>query len=187
MLYLGDSITTDHISPAGSIARNSPAAKYLLEKGLAPRDFNSYGSRRGNDAVMSRGTFANIRLTNRLMDSYVGPKTVYMPANQVMDIFEAAEAYKRHFIPIIIIAGKEYGSGSTRDWAAKGPWTLGIKAVIAESYERSHRTNLIGMGIIPLQFMNNVSGETLGLTGKEQFTINIDQNLCVKKNIDVEV
>jgi aconitate hydratase len=188
LLYLGNAITTDHISPAGSIARNSPAAKYLLDKGLVPRDFNSYGSRRGNDAVMSRGTFANIRLANQLMDGgFVGPKTVYLPTGQVMDIFEAAEAYKRHFVPIIIIAGREYGSGSSRDWAAKGPWTLGVKAIIAESYERSHRTNLIGMGIIPLQFTNNETAETLGLTGKEKFTINIDDHLCAKQIVDVEV
>lgn len=187
LLYLGDSITTDHISPAGSIARNSPAARYLSEKGLAPRDFNSYGSRRGNDAVMSRGTFANIRLVNRLMDAFVGPKTVYLPTNQTMDIFDAAEAYKRHFVPIIILSGKEYGSGSSRDWAAKGPWMLNVRAIIAESYERTHRTNLIGMGIIPLQFVDNQSGDSLGLTGKEQFTIHIDDDLCTRKIIDVEV
>jgi aconitate hydratase len=187
LLYLGDSITTDHISPAGSIARNSPAARYLLDKGLAPRDFNSYGSRRGNDAVMSRGTFANIRLVNRLMNTFVGPKTVYLPTNQTMDIFEAAEAYKRHSIPVIILAGKEYGSGSSRDWATKGPWMLNVRAIIAESFERTHRTNLIGMGIIPLQFLDKQNGDTLGLTGKEQFTIKVDDDLCVKKIIDVEV
>lgn len=124
LLYLGDSITTDHISPAGSIARNSAAAKYLLERGLAPRDFNSYGSRRGNDAVMSRGTFANIRLVNKLMGSQVGPRTIFFPTNQQIDVFDAAENYKRHNIPVIVIAGKEYGSGSSRDWAAKGPWML---------------------------------------------------------------
>ena len=171
LLYLGDSITTDHISPAGSIARNSPAAKYLLEKGLAPRDFNSYGSRRGNDAVMSRGTFANIRLVNKFMNGQTGPKTIFFPTNQTMDVFDAAENYKREKIPIIVIAGKEYGSGSSRDWAAKGPWMLGVKAIIAESYERIHRSNLIGMGIIPFQFLNGETGETLNLSGNEKFNI----------------
>lgn len=124
LLYLGDSITTDHISPAGSIARNSSAARYLLEKGLAPRDFNSYGSRRGNDAVMTRGTFANIRILNKLMGSQTGPRTIHFPTNQPMDVFDAAEQYKKDQISVIVIAGKEYGSGSSRDWAAKGPWML---------------------------------------------------------------
>ena len=124
LLYLGDSITTDHISPAGSIARNSPAARYLTEKGLPAREFNSYGSRRGNDFVMARGTFANIRLINKIMGSQVGPKTIYFPSGEIMDIFDAAEMYKSDRIPAIILAGKEYGSGSSRDWAAKGPWML---------------------------------------------------------------
>lgn len=184
-MSLGDSITTDHISPAGSIARNSPAAKYLSEMGLAPRDFNSYGSRRGNDAVMSRGTFANIRLVNKLVDQ-VGPRTLYLPTNQVMDIFDAAENYKRIGVPVIIIAGKEYGSGSSRDWAAKGPWMLGVRAVIAESYERIHRSNLIGMGVIPFQFLPGQSSETLALSGRESFNIHIDQDLTVKKIVNVE-
>jgi aconitate hydratase len=187
LLYLGDSITTDHISPAGSIARTSPAAKYLSEAGLAPRDFNSYGSRRGNDAVMSRGTFANIRLVNKLMgDGKSGPKTLYMPTQAQMDIFDAAELYKKNEIAVILIAGKEYGSGSSRDWAAKGPWMLGIKGIIAESYERIHRSNLIGMGILPFQFMSGESGEQLGLTGREKFSIKIDDNLNVKQVVDVE-
>ena len=184
---MGDSITTDHISPAGSIARNSPAAKYLSEKGLAPRDFNSYGSRRGNDAVMSRGTFANIRLVNKLMGSQTGPKTIFMPTQAPMDIFDAAEQYRHKNIPVILLAGKEYGSGSSRDWAAKGPWMLGIKAIIAESYERIHRSNLIGMGIIPFQFLNGETGESLNLTGKEKFSIKIDDGLSVKQIVDVEV
>lgn len=187
LLYLGDSITTDHISPAGSIARNSPAAKYLSDRGLAPRDFNSYGSRRGNDAVMSRGTFANIRLVNKLMGSQQGPKTTYLPTGQVLDIFDAAESYKKSNIPVILLAGKEYGSGSSRDWAAKGPWMLGVRAIIAESYERIHRSNLIGMGIIPFQFTNGQTAESLKLTGQEKFTINIDDDITVKQIVTVKV
>ena len=188
LLYLGDSITTDHISPAGSIARNSPAAKYLSERGLAPRDFNSYGSRRGNDAVMSRGTFANIRLVNKLLGSQApGPKTIHIPTQTQMDIFDAAEKYKQNGVSVILIAGKEYGSGSSRDWAAKGPWMLGIKCIIAESYERIHRSNLIGMGIIPFQFLDGESGESHNLTGKEKFSIRIDDELTVKQIVDVEV
>ena len=187
LLYLGDSITTDHISPAGSIARNSPAAKYLSERGLAPRDFNSYGSRRGNDAVMSRGTFANIRLVNKLMGTQTGPKTVFMPTQAPMDIFDAAEQYKLNTIPVILRAGKEYGSGSSRDWAAKGPWMLGIKAIIAESYERIHRSNLIGMGIVPFQFMPGETAESLQLTGKEKYSIHIDDSLVIRQIVNVEV
>ena len=191
LLYLGDSITTDHISPAGSIARNSPAAKYLSDRGLAPRDFNSYGSRRGNDAVMSRGTFANIRLVNKLMSSaqgvVAGPKTVHVPTQAQMDIFDAAEKYRQSGTPVILLAGKEYGSGSSRDWAAKGPWMLGIRAIIAESYERIHRSNLIGMGIVPFEFVDGQSGESLGLSGKEKFTIRLNDSLTVKQIVDVEV
>lgn len=186
LLYLGDSITTDHISPAGSIARNSPAAKYLTEKGLAPRDFNSYGSRRGNDAVMTRGTFANIRLVNKLMGTQLGPKTLHMPSEAILDIYEAAECYKKENVPVILLAGKEYGSGSSRDWAAKGPYILGVKAIIAESYERIHRSNLIGMGILPFQFLQGQTAESLGLTGKELFNIKIDQDLNVKQIQEVE-
>lgn len=172
LLFLGDSVTTDHISPAGSIARNSPAARYLSERNLTPRDFNSYGSRRGNDAVMARGTFANIRLVNKLITK-TGPKTLHIPSGEEMDIFDCAERYKEESTPLILIVGKDYGSGSSRDWAAKGPYLLGIKAVIAESYERIHRSNLVGMGIIPLQFMSNENAETLGLTGREIYNINI--------------
>jgi aconitate hydratase len=146
LLNLGDSITTDHISPAGSIARNSPAARYLADRGLFPKDFNSYGSRRGNDAVMSRGTFANIRIVNKFMKS-AGPKTIHFPSMEEMDIFDCAERYKNENVSQILLVGKEYGSGSSRDWAAKGPFLLGIKAVIAESYERIHRSNLVGMGV----------------------------------------
>ncbi|XP_055355890.1 cytoplasmic aconitate hydratase-like [Paramacrobiotus metropolitanus] len=172
LLHLGDSITTDHISPAGNIARTSPAARYLVERGIAPKDFNSYGSRRGHDAVMKRGTFANIRLVNKLV-SKPGPQTVHIPSGDVMDIPDAADRYMAEGTPLIILTGKEYGSGSSRDWAAKGPLLLGVKAVIAESYERIHRSNLIGMGIAPLQYVPGQSADTLGLTGREKFTIGI--------------
>ncbi|XP_051168740.1 cytoplasmic aconitate hydratase-like [Leptopilina boulardi] len=185
LLNFGDSVTTDHISPAGSIARNSPAARYLLSRGLTPRDFNSYGARRGNDAVMARGTFANIRLVNKFIGK-PGPRTIYIPNNEEMDIFDAAEKYIKDDIPLMILAGKEYGSGSSRDWAAKGPFLLGIRAVIAESYERIHRSNLVGMGVIPLLYMPGDTAETLGLTGFEQFDINIPDNIQPGQNITVK-
>ncbi|XP_052084588.1 cytoplasmic aconitate hydratase-like isoform X1 [Mytilus californianus] len=176
LLNLGDSVTTDHISPAGSIARNSPAARYLGSKGLTAREFNSYGSRRGNDDVMARGTFANIRLVNKFVGK-PGARTVHIPSGQEMDIFDAAQRYKTENKSVIILAGKEYGSGSSRDWAAKGPWILGIKAVIAESYERIHRSNLVGMGIIPCQYLEGQDATSLGLTGKESFTIEIPTDI----------
>jgi len=147
----GDSVTTDHISPAGNISKSSAAAKFLPARGVAPADFNSYGARRGNDEVMARGTFANIRLVNKLV-AKAGPNTMHFPTGQEMSIFDAAEKYIEAGIPSIILAGKEYGSGSSRDWAAKGPFMQGVRAVIAESYERIHRSNLLGMGILPLQF-----------------------------------
>nr|BAM18054.1 iron regulatory protein 1A [Papilio xuthus] len=176
LLLLGDSVTTDHISPAGSIARNSPAARYLANRGLSPREFNSYGSRRGNDAVMSRGTFANIRLVNKL-SSRPGPTTAHQPTNDPMDVFDAAERYASEGVPLIAIVGKDYGSGSSRDWAAKGPFLLGIRAVIAESFERIHRSNLVGMGIIPLQFLEGENAESLGITGKETYSVQLPDNL----------
>ncbi|CAH1283635.1 unnamed protein product [Diabrotica balteata] len=176
LLYLGDSVTTDHISPAGSIGRTSPAARYLAQRGLTPKDFNSYGSRRGNDDVMARGTFANIRLVNKFM-SKAGPRTIYLPTNEEMDVFDAAERYKKNNTPLIIIAGKDYGSGSSRDWAAKGPFLLGVKAVIAESFERIHRSNLVGMGLIPLQFLPNQGAESLGLTGKENYSFDLPKDI----------
>jgi aconitate hydratase len=149
LLNVGDSITTDHISPAGKISKTSPAARYLISKGVAEKDFNSYGSRRGNDEIMARGTFANTRLINKMV-SKVGPTTVHIPSGEEMAVFDAAKAYQDANIPTIILAGNEYGSGSSRDWAAKGPYLQGIKAVIAQSYERIHRSNLVGMGILPL-------------------------------------
>ena len=171
LAYLGDSVTTDHISPAGAIAEDSPAGRYLMERGVEPIDFNSYGSRRGNHEVMMRGTFANIRLRNRLANGVEGGVTRYLPDGELMPIFDAAMKYREEGIPMIVLAGKEYGCGSSRDWAAKGPRLQGVRAVIAESYERIHRSNLIGMGILPLQFQPGENAESLGLTGEEVFDI----------------
>ncbi len=168
---LGDSITTDHISPAGSIKADSPAGKYLIERGVSVADFNSYGARRGNDEVMVRGTFANIRLRNKLAPGTEGGWTRHLPDGEQMTIFDASRRYIADGVPLMVIAGKEYGSGSSRDWAAKGPLLLGIKAVIAESYERIHRSNLVGMGILPLQFKPGENAESLGLTGAEEYSI----------------
>jgi aconitate hydratase len=171
LAVLGDSVTTDHISPAGSIAKNSPAAVYLVKRGIDPADFNSYGARRGNHEVMARGTFANVRLRNALVEGVEGGYTRYLPEGIQMSIFDAAERYRADGTPLIVIAGKEYGSGSSRDWAAKGPMLLGIRAVIAESFERIHRSNLIGMGILPLEFRPGENRASLGLTGEEVFEI----------------
>jgi aconitate hydratase len=168
---LGDSITTDHISPAGSIPKDSPAGRYLIEHGVEPRDFNSYGARRGNHEVMLRGTFANIRLRNQLAPGTEGGVTVHVPSGEQMSIFDAAMRYKQEGTPLIVIAGKEYGTGSSRDWAAKGTMLLGARAVIAESFERIHRSNLIGMGVLPLCFEEGTSWQSLGLKGDEQVTI----------------
>ena len=168
---LGDSVTTDHISPAGSIKKDSPAGKYLLEHGVSPADFNSYGSRRGNHEVMVRGTFANVRLRNRMVPNLEGGFTRHLPDGAEMSIFDASEKYIADGVPLVILAGKEYGSGSSRDWAAKGPLLLGVRAVIAESYERIHRSNLVGMGILPLQFAAGESAQSLELTGEEVFEI----------------
>ena len=171
LAYLGDSVTTDHISPAGNIKEDSPAGKYLVSKNVKPSDFNSYGSRRGNHQVMMRGTFANIRLRNKLVPHIEGGYTIHIPSKKEMTIFDAAMEYKKSSIPTIIIAGKEYGSGSSRDWAAKGPKLQGVSAVLAESFERIHRSNLVGMGILPLQFLDGENGDTYGLTGMEKFNI----------------
>jgi aconitate hydratase len=170
LAVLGDSVTTDHISPAGSIKKHSPAGKYLQEHGVKPGDFNSYGSRRGNHEVMVRGTFANVRLRNKLVATE-GGYTRHLPSNTEMSIFDASEKYRAAGTPLIVLAGKEYGSGSSRDWAAKGPALLGVRAVIAESYERIHRSNLVGMGVLPLQFPDGQNAESLGLTGEEVFEI----------------
>jgi aconitate hydratase len=171
LCLLGDSITTDHISPAGSIRKTSPAGQYLVARGVQPLDFNSYGSRRGNHEVMVRGTFANVRLKNMLAPGTEGPVTVHLPDGEQMTIFDASVKYKAEGTALVVLAGKEYGSGSSRDWAAKGPRLLGVRAVIAQSYERIHRSNLVGMGILPLQFAGDDSAERLGLTGREVFDI----------------
>ncbi len=171
LALLGDSVTTDHISPAGNIAKTSPAAKYLMEQGVQPADFNQYGARRGNHEVMMRGTFANIRLRNLLLPGTEGGVTLHIPSGEQMSIFDAAMKYKAAGTPLIILAGKEYGTGSSRDWAAKGTMLLGVKAVIAETYERIHRSNLIGMGVLPLQFKDGQTAQSLGLTGQETFEI----------------
>jgi len=184
LLHLGDSVTTDHISPAGSIPRTSPAARFLASKGLSPRDFNSFGSRRGNDAVMARGTFGNIRLVNKFIGK-AAPKTLHIPSGNVLDVFDAAQEYAASKTDLIILAGKDYGCGSSRDWAAKGPFLLGIKAVIAESYERIHRSNLVGMGIVPLQYQAGETAQTLGLTGKEKFDIDVPAEMTPGMTVNV--
>jgi aconitate hydratase len=174
LALLGDSVTTDHISPAGSIKRDGPAAAYLKEHGVEPRDFNSYGSRRGNHEVMMRGTFANIRLRNQLAPGTEGGVTLFLGDDgegEPISIYDAAMKYIEAGTPLIVLAGKEYGSGSSRDWAAKGTLLLGVRAVIAESFERIHRSNLVGMGVLPLQFKEGESAESLGLSGREKFTI----------------
>jgi aconitate hydratase len=171
LVMLGDSVTTDHISPAGSIKPDGPAGKYLVEHGVERREFNSYGSRRGNHEVMVRGTFANVRLRNLLVPGSEGTWTVHVPSGEEMTIFEAAERYRAEGTPLVVLAGKEYGTGSSRDWAAKGPKLLGVRAAIAESYERIHRSNLLMMGVVPLQFREGENAESLGLTGREEFSI----------------
>jgi aconitate hydratase len=185
LAYLGDTVTTDHISPAGAIAVDSPAGKYLIENGVSPRYFNSYGSRRGNHEVMMRGTFANIRIRNRIAPGTEGGYTTYWPTGEIMPIYDAAMKYKEDNTGLVVIGGKDYGMGSSRDWAAKGSNLLGVKAVIAESFERIHRSNLVMMGVLPLIFADGNSAESLGLTGKESFEIKIDEN--VKPNDVAEV
>ena len=188
LISVGDSVTTDHISPAGSIPTQSPAGKYLVEHGVQPRDFNSYGSRRGNHEVMVRGTFANIRLRNTLANGKEGYWTVHLPDGEEMTIYDASVKYQQEGTPLLVIAGKEYGSGSSRDWAAKGPLLLGIRATLAESYERIHRSNLVGMGILPLQFKPGESRESLGLTGKEVYDIvGLDGELKPRQEVTVNV
>jgi len=171
LAMLGDSITTDHISPAGSIKPDSPAGQYLIGLGVKPAEFNSYGARRGNHEVMMRGTFANVRLRNELAPGTEGGWSAHLPDKEKMSIYEAAMKYKSEGVPLLVIAGKEYGSGSSRDWAAKGTLLLGVRAVLAESYERIHRSNLVGMGVLPLQYEPGQSAESLGLTGREVYAI----------------
>ena len=189
LVMLGDSVTTDHISPAGSIRATSPAGEYLTAHGIDRADFNSYGARRGNHEVMMRGTFANVRLRNQLVPGVEGGETVHLPDGERTTIFEAAERYRADGVPLVVLAGKEYGSGSSRDWAAKGPRLLGVRAVIAQSYERIHRTNLIGMGILPLQFQPDDSVSSLGLTGRERFFVRGVRSIGrgdLPKELDVE-
>ncbi len=171
LAILGDSITTDHISPAGSFSSESPAGKFLIQKGVDLKDFNSYGSRRGNDRVMSRGTLANIRLKNRMVPGVEGGWTIHQPTGEQMSIYEAAVKYREEKISLVVLAGKEYGTGSSRDWAAKGVMMLGVRAVIAESFERIHRSNLVGMGVLPLQFLTGENVESLGLEGTEKISV----------------
>ena len=186
LLVLGDSVTTDHISPAGNIAKNSAAAKYLMEHGVEPKDFNQYGARRGNHEVMMRGTFANVRLKNLLVPGVEGSVTRHLPDGAQLSVFEASMLYQAEKRALIVLAGKEYGSGSSRDWAAKGTFMLGIRAVIAESYERIHRSNLIGMGVLPLQFQAGQNRESLGLTGEETYSIEgIASDLTPRKLLSV--
>lgn len=171
LLKLGDSVTTDHISPAGAFAKQTPAGKFLIGKGVEVKDFNSYGSRRGNDQIMTRGTFANVRIRNQLVPGVEGGYTLHIPSGEQMSVYEASLRYKEEGTPLIVLAGAEYGTGSSRDWAAKGTFLLGIRAVVASSYERIHRSNLIGMGVLPLQFKDSQSPDSLKLTGKETFSV----------------
>jgi aconitate hydratase len=190
LLKLGHSITTDHISPAGAIKPDSPAGRYLLERGVPIAEFNSYGARRGNHEVMVRGTFANVRLRNQIAPGTEGGFTRQFPDGATMTVFEASEKYRAEGVPLLVIAGKEYGSGSSRDWAAKGPRLLGVHAVIAESFERIHRSNLVGMGVVPLQFMDDETADSLGLTGQEVYDILglkqlLDRNLASGREVTV--
>ena len=171
LALLGDSVTTDHISPAGSISKIGPAGRYLLEHGVPAKDFNSYGARRGNHEVMMRGTFANVRIRNEMLKDVEGGYTLLLPERQQMSIYEAAMAYQQRHVPLVVIAGSEYGTGSSRDWAAKGTRLLGVKAVVAESFERIHRSNLAGMGVLPLQFLPGTTRKTLHLDGTELISI----------------
>ncbi|HMC08234.1 MAG TPA: aconitate hydratase AcnA, partial [Actinomycetota bacterium] len=188
LVSLGDSITTDHISPAGSIKLDSPAGRFLVAKGVGPQDFNSYGARRGNHEVMLRGTFANVRLRNRLAPGTEGPWTTHLPGGERTTIYDAAQRYRDEGVPLLVLAGREYGSGSSRDWAAKGTSLLGVRAVIAESYERIHRSNLVGMGVLPIQFHTGESAASLGLDGTETYSIRgIAAGLTPGQDLTVEV
>ena len=187
LVMVGDSVTTDHISPAGFIHPESPAGNFLIENNIAVKDFNSYGSRRGNDRVMTRGTFANVRLRNLLAPGTEGGWTRILPEGKQMTIYGASLHYKKNKTSLIILAGKEYGAGSSRDWAAKGTALLGVKAVIAESYERIHRSNLVGMGVLPLEYRKGESRETLGLTGEEVYGIQLNDQLAPFQEVGVSV
>jgi aconitate hydratase len=184
----GDSVTTDHISPAGSIKKSAPAGKYLIENGVTPEHFNSYGSRRGNDRVMTRGTFANVRIKNLMLAGTEGGDTVLQPEGTKMSIYDASMEYQKRGIPLVIIAGQEYGTGSSRDWAAKGTNLLGVKAVVAQSFERIHRSNLVGMGVLPLQFKDGTNGQSLKLDGSETYDIvGLDSNLKPQQDLTLKI
>ncbi len=187
LAVFGDSITTDHISPAGSIRKTSPAGEYLLERQVVERDFNSYGSRRGNHEVMMRGTFANIRIRNAMVPGVEGGYTKHLPSNEQMSIYDAAMRYRREGVPLVVFGGKEYGTGSSRDWAAKGTYLLGIKAVIVESFERIHRSNLVGMGVLPLVFQQGIDSKRLGITGEEVIDILGLENLRPRLELSLVV
>ncbi len=186
LALLGDSVTTDHISPAGDIAEHSPAGVYLKSQGVTKKDFNSYGSRRGNDRVMVRGTFANIRLKNLMLGGKEGGLTLHQPGGVEMSIYDAAMKYKEEGTPLVVIAGKEYGTGSSRDWAAKGTFLLGVRAVIAESFERIHRSNLVGMGVLPLVFADGKNLDSLGIKGNEAFSLSGLARLTPRQEVTVE-
>jgi aconitate hydratase len=188
LVLLGDSVTTDHISPAGSIAKDSPAGKYLSERGVPPHEFNSYGARRGNDRVMVRGTFANIRIRNYMVPGIEGGYTRHLPDGEVMTIYDAAMKYRQEGVPLVVFAGAEYGTGSSRDWAAKGTYLLGVRAVIAVSYERIHRSNLVGMGVLPLEFLPGTTWQSLGITGEELVDIDgLDATLQPRSQITLRI
>jgi len=187
LAIFGDSVTTDHISPAGDIAEKGPAGQYLISKSVQKKDFNQYGTRRGNDRVMTRGTFANIRIKNLMVPGVEGGVTIHQPSGERLSIFDAAMKYTEAGIASIVLAGKEYGTGSSRDWAAKGPYLQGVRGVIAESFERIHRSNLVGMGILPLQFKDGQNVESLGLTGKEEIDIvGLSDDLKPRQDVTVK-
>jgi len=188
LAVLGDSVTTDHISPAGNIKKDSPAGRYLQQQGVDAKDFNSYGSRRGNHEVMMRGTFANIRIKNEMLGGEEGGNTLHIPSAEKLSIYDAAMRYQAEQTPLVIIAGKEYGTGSSRDWAAKGTNLLGVKAVIAESFERIHRSNLVGMGVLPLQFVEGQNRQILNLTGHETLSIlGLSDDIYPHQMLEVDV
>jgi aconitate hydratase len=188
LAIFGDSVTTDHISPAGSIKKTSPAGKYLVEHGVTFEDFNSYGSRRGNDRIMTRGTFANVRIKNLMVPGVEGGVTKYQPTGEQMSIYDAAMKYAEHKTSLIVIAGQEYGTGSSRDWAAKGTALLGVKAVVAQSFERIHRSNLVGMGVLPLQFKEGTTAQTLKLDGTETFDLlGLGANLKPQQDLTLRI
>ena len=187
LALLGDSITTDHISPAGNIKADSPAGEYLLEHQVRPLDFNSYGARRGNHQVMMRGTFANIRIKNEMVPGTEGGVSKHYPSGEVAPIYDVAMKYKAEGVPLVVFGGKEYGTGSSRDWAAKGTFLLGVKAVIAESFERIHRSNLVGMGVLPLVFMNGEDRKSLGITGDEVVDILGLESITPRQTLDVVI